>query len=145
MKKNESHPSHKLPRGLRNNNPLNIRKGNSLWQGVRKDGNDPEFLQFVSRAWGYRAAFVLLRTYICRHGVCTPQGIIERWAPAADGNQPHEYLNRVLLLSGLKADEKLNSTNRQQMTALVEAMSRVENGVTAVKEEVAEGWALYMG
>lgn len=145
MKKNESHSSQKPPRGLRNNNPLNIRKGNSLWQGVCKEGNDSEFLQFVSRAWGYRAAFVLLRTYISRHGVCTPRGIIERWAPAADGNQPDEYLNRVLLLTGLKANEKLDSTNRQQMTALVEAMSRVENGVMAVKEEVAEGWALYMG
>lgn len=51
------------PRGLRNNNPLNIRRSADLWQGLRKEQSDPEFFQFESIAWGYRAAFVVLRTY----------------------------------------------------------------------------------
>ena len=32
----------KVPRGIRNNNPLNIRKGNN-WQGERHPQTDPAF------------------------------------------------------------------------------------------------------
>ena len=47
-----------LTRGLRNNNPLNIRKGND-WQGETK-GSDPSFETFQSMAYGYRAAIKIL-------------------------------------------------------------------------------------
>ena len=50
-----------LPRGLRNNNPLNIRKGAQRWQG--QTGNDGAFCIFESMEYGYRAAFRLLHTY----------------------------------------------------------------------------------
>ena len=58
------------PRGLRNNNPLNIRitkkqlSGEGRWQGMSAAQQDPYFCQFVSMKWGWRAAFVLLtKTY----------------------------------------------------------------------------------
>ena len=51
------------PRGMRNNNPLNIRHSASRWQGVRAEQTDTAFVQFVSMAMGYRAAWRTLETY----------------------------------------------------------------------------------
>lgn len=134
-----------LPRGLRNHNPLNLRKGTFLWQGLRPRQTDPEFLQFLSPAWGYRAAFVTLRTYIDRRGADTPRRIVERWAPPADGNDTEAYLQRVTTLSGLHPDDRLSSDDETRLTALVKAMSRVENGRPAEDRHVREGWRLYRG
>ncbi len=53
-----------LPRGIRNNNPLNIRRSKDKWQGLRALQTDTAFCQFETMAYGWRAAFVLLtRTY----------------------------------------------------------------------------------
>ena len=38
-------------RGLRNNNPLNIRHSADRWRGVRKEQTDPSFVQFESMAY----------------------------------------------------------------------------------------------
>jgi len=50
----------KLPRGIRNNNPLNIRKSADKWQGLSTLQEDKEFFQFETIEWGWRAAFVIL-------------------------------------------------------------------------------------
>ena len=54
-----------IPRGLRNNNPLNIRHSADSFQGEIK-GEDKAFKTFISMAYGYRAAFVTLATYLSR-------------------------------------------------------------------------------
>ena len=51
-----------LPRGLRNNNPGNIRKNSDVFQG-EKTSSDREFKQFKSMAYGYRAIFKILLNY----------------------------------------------------------------------------------
>ncbi len=134
-----------MPRGLRNSNPLNIRRTTDLWQGLAREQTDPAFYRFTSCAWGYRAAFVVLRTYCVSRGANTPRTIIERWAPAADGNNPDLYLAHVAKRSGLEPDSPLNPYNRAHMVPLVAAMSEVENGRPAVMAHVLQGWALYMG
>ena len=53
-----------IPRGIRNNNPLNIRRNGDHFQGEVVPGSDREFKQFTSMAYGYRAAFVILGTYL---------------------------------------------------------------------------------
>lgn len=133
------------PRGLRNNNPLNIRRSADLWQGLRKEQSDPEFFQFESIAWGYRAAFVVLRTYRHRYGANTIDRIVKRWAPQADGNDTEYYIRKVAVLTGLDRNEEVDDRNMKVMTDLVAAMSRVENGVPAVPREVLAGWNLYLG
>ena len=40
-----------IPRGIRNNNPGNIRHGND-WQGISKEQPDPAFCTFVSPEYG---------------------------------------------------------------------------------------------
>lgn len=66
-------------RGLRNNNPLNIRHSADVFQGEIK-GEDKSFKTFSSMPYGYRAAFVTLATYLSR-GWNTIEKIITRWAP----------------------------------------------------------------
>lgn len=133
------------PRGLRNCNPLNLRRSADLWQGLRETQSDPQFFQFKSMAWGYRAAFVTIRTYVWRHGADTLVRIVKRWAPDADGNDSRLYLARVRALTGFAAEKKIDPLCREEMVPVVEAMSRVENGQPAVKEQVAMGWSLYLG
>ena len=51
------------PRGIRNLNPLNIRRTSTTqWQGVAEVQRDREFVTFKSMRWGIRAACCLLDT-----------------------------------------------------------------------------------
>mgnify|MGYP003533551919 FL=1 len=49
----------KQSRGIRNNNPLNIRLSADKWQGMREEQTDKAFVQFKSMAYGYRAAWII--------------------------------------------------------------------------------------
>ena len=55
-----------MSRGLRNNNPLNIRHSADCWQGVREEQTDKSVVQVESMAYGYRAAWKTLQTYYNR-------------------------------------------------------------------------------
>ena len=75
------------PRGIRNCNPLNIRKSKDQWKGLAEAQNDRAFVQFKSLEWGWRAAFYLLtRTYYHKYRLYTIRTIIRRWAPASENN-----------------------------------------------------------
>ena len=52
----------KTSRGIRNNNPLNIRRSADNWQGAREEQTDQSFVQFKSMAYGYRAAWKTLQS-----------------------------------------------------------------------------------
>ena len=100
----------KLPRGLRNNNPLNIRHSASRWQGARVEQTDKAFVQFTSMTMGYRAAWRILETYYkhfeAQHKPFTPRNIIYRWAPPNENNS-EAYLRRVCRLTNLAGNEAL--------------------------------------
>ncbi len=57
-----------LPRGYRNNNPLNLRISSSSWLGKVADNTDGVFEQFSDIRYGYRAAIKTIRNYITRYG-----------------------------------------------------------------------------
>ena len=42
-----------MKRGIRNNNPLNIRRTQTVWKGMKKEVTDKEFVEFKSMAYGY--------------------------------------------------------------------------------------------
>ena len=82
--------------GLTNRNPLNIRfSERNHWLGL-----DPArpcvkgFCRFISMAHGYRAAVVLMKTYIRHRGCDTPRRIISRWAPPSE-NRTELYVAAV--------------------------------------------------
>lgn len=132
-------------RGLRNCNPLNIRRTADLWQGLAERQPDPEFFTFRSMPWGYRAAFIVLRTYCHKYGLRTVRDIIARWAPPEDGNDTGNYIRKVCVLTGFPPDKCLNPYDPSHMAPLVAAMSRVECGVKPIMSQIKEGWSLYMG
>lgn len=104
-----------LPRGLRNNNPLNIRHSASRWQGARVEQTDKAFVQFTSMKMGYRAAWRILETYYkhfeAQHKPFTPRNIIYRWAPPEE-NDSEAYLRRVCQLTNLAGNEALVRPSR---------------------------------
>lgn len=105
---------------------------------------DRAFVQFVSNAYGYRAAFVTLRTYQQKHGLRTIAAMIGRWAPPNENNTA-AYVCRVAKGTGLAPDAHLPWTNKELMVKMVMAMTEVENGTSAVKLEVEEGYRLAFG
>lgn len=100
-----------IARGIRNNNPLNIRRTSAdQWKGMAKVQNDSSFVQFETMEWGWRAAFRLLtRTYYRKYGLKTISAIISRWAPEEDHNDTVTYIRNVCALTGLKSDESLGA------------------------------------
>lgn len=118
------------PRGLRNNNPLNIRRGNAQWQGLQPVQDDKQFCQFITPAMGFRAAFVLLRRYYVFYGLHTVAKVISRWAPPADGNDTDAYIRQVTRIANIAEDHELKDPKADPLTWLriVWAMTCVENG-----------------
>ena len=120
-----------MTRGIRNNNPLNIRHSADHWQGARIEQTDPSFVQFQSMAYGYRAAWKVLESYwkhFKRHRQpFTVQSIIHRWAPPSENNT-ESYINNVCQNSGLNADETISINDQDKLTRMVYAMSISENG-----------------
>lgn len=118
-----------VARGLRNNNPLNIRRDGQAWQGLRDEQKDKAFCQFKSMAYGFRAAFITIHTYMAKHGLCSIRQIVSRWAPLKDHNNTDAYIAVVCELTHLGMNDMLWWSNESQMLALVQAMAYVENGV----------------
>ena len=122
----------KLPRGLRNNNPLNIRRSADKWQGLRVLQEDREFFQFSEMKWGWRAAFRLLcHTYYGKYKLRTIRDIITRWAPPKE-NDTEVYIRRVTDRIGIGPDRELGdpATHPTQWMMIGIAMAIVENGTT---------------
>ena len=125
-----------MTRGIRNNNPLNIRHSADQWQGARAQQTDPDFVQFESMAYGYRAAWKILETYwnhFRNHGLSyNVRTIISRWAPPSE-NDTENYIRTVLRISGLGGMENLPQPSRkhdeERLVRLVGAMTCMECGL----------------
>lgn len=129
-----------LPRGIRNNNPLNIRIGN-VWLGEVSEPTDPDFEQFVSMEYGLRAAFVLLRRYIRHYKRTTIAQIISAWAPRNENNTTL-YIDKVVQLSGIAPDTQLKFEDAESMFKLVSAMAYVENGREIDMKKIQAGYEM---
>lgn len=116
----------KIPRGIRNNNPLNIRVGN-MWMGEVAEPTDKEFEQFINIFYGLRAGFIILKRYIERYHLCTIRKIVYRWAPPAENNTS-AYVALVVAKTGIPADQEISFADSNKMVAIVEAMCRIECG-----------------
>ena len=130
-----------MSRGLNNKNPLNIRKSAVVYKGEIVS-TDKAFKQFLSMAYGYRAAFMCLYTYEVKYGLNTIRKLINRWAPPKE-NETTVYIETVSKQSGIDADTVVSTTDEKQMLKIVSAMSFVENGVAAVEYDVLAGWKLF--
>ena len=123
-----------MTRGIRNNNPMNIRRSTSLWMGKVRNGTDREFEQFHEMWQGLRAAMYLLTRYHRDYHWHTLKAIISHWAPASDGNNVEAYVGYVE--SQIKGLER----TRQSLYKLVKAMCHVESQYRPKTKELDKAW-----
>lgn len=122
----------KEPRGIRNNNPLNIRKGCN-WYGERHPQVDRDFEEFESMELGIRAALVLLRNYITGYNgrsakFNTIRKIVRRWAPPIE-NATQRYIDFVCKKTGFDQNQVIWFSDRKAMISICRAMAFVECGL----------------
>lgn len=126
----------KIVRCIRNNNPLNIRRGTARWKGMSMRDDDEDFEQFETMAYGWRAAFILLgRTYYEKYHLNTIQKIISRWAPACE-NKTDAYMMYVSINVGINECDPLPSPKLAPAIwmRIAWAMFEVEAGRKAANE-----------
>lgn len=133
-----STPSTRTPRGIRNNNPLNIRIGNT-WLGEVPNPTDSDFEQFVHVKYGLRAGFCILRRYIRRYKRNTVRKIVTAWAPSTENNT-ERYIQLVCKFGCLEADAEIRFEDSLTMCNLVQAMARVEVGETIPLQVIEDAY-----
>ena len=123
-----------MTRGIRNNNPGNIRHGSNKWQGASPEKTDASFVTFLSPEYGIRALAVLVKNYMIKHKLDTITGIISRWAPSNE-NDTTSYINSVAKKTGFKPNEKLTPTP-DTLIKLAKAIIHHENGIQPYHDEL---------
>lgn len=116
-----------LPRGLRLNNPGNIRRSSIAWKGQAQP-TDPDFVSFTSSHYGLRALALELLSYYRYHGLNTVRGLINRWAPPTDDNDTPAYVLDVAQRCGVKSDAPIKVDDPVMLARLCAAVTHHENG-----------------
>lgn len=122
----------KLTRGLRNNNPGNIREGkgdSNQWVGERATDDDPAFEEFTSLPYGIRAATVLFRNYQRLYGLNTIAQLIGKWAPPNENNTA-QYIAQMEEWTGIPANAPID-LNGPAIYPFLRGVFRKENGMLA--------------
>lgn len=125
------------PRGIRNNNPGNIRWGDN-WQGLipNQQRTDPAFCQFSEPRFGIRAMAVVLLNYrsktgmpgIGAPGIDTVREVISRWAPPKE-NDTEAYIASVAQALAVHPDNHIDLTDGGTLRCIVSGIIRHENGM----------------
>lgn len=113
-------------RGIRNNNPGNIRHGDK-WQGLAENQTDSSFCMFTSPEYGIRALAKVLLNYQNKYGLDTVRQIINRYAPENE-NDTGAYIDSVAGQLGILPDDKINLADKVTLLILIKAIIRHENG-----------------
>lgn len=139
----QTNNNHRSPRGVQNNNPLNIRyvKRNN-WRGRRKVKADPNFEEFDTLLYGFRAAFILLNKYMNVYGCCTIDSIINRWAPESDNNNPELYASTVSGWIKFPSYQTFEFFDWPVVIPLMLAMAKYENGVSFNRDIAVEAYIM---
>jgi hypothetical protein len=126
-----------IPRGIRNNNPGNIRLGDN-WQGMKENQSDGSFVQFKEAKYGIRAMTRILDNY-AKRGVVYLADIILTWAPPSE-NDTRAYIAHVEQLTGLYGNQRVT---REHYPKLIDAIIKHENGIQPYSvATIEEGIAL---
>lgn len=126
----------KPTRGERNNNPGNIDRNNTKWQGMLEDqSKDPRFIVFSDPVWGIRALAKVLLTYHRKYEIDTVKGFIERWAPPGENNTKG-YVAHVARMLSVDENFPIDVTDPTTLKALTVAIINHENGRCIYKDEL---------
>ena len=120
-------------RGIRNNNPGNIRHGDK-WEGLSDIQSDSSFCVFQSPVYGIRAMAKILLNYQNKYHLDTIEDIIARWAPPNE-NDTQSYIKSVSAAVGVLPDDEISLNNKNVMMSLIKAIIKHENGEQPYSEE----------
>ena len=131
-----------VSRGIRNNNPLNIRiiKG-TVWAGQvpQEQQTDDAFVQFTDPVYGIRAGARILTNYYKR-GLHTVTQIIDQWSPPNENNS-QAYIDDVCQDCSVGQDDPLSWPSA--LLPLIKAMINHEEGSQPYTEDqIKKGIAL---
>tara|TARA_B100000686_G_scaffold296912_1_gene328828 strand:+ start:1206 stop:1793 length:588 start_codon:yes stop_codon:yes gene_type:complete len=124
---NEKDKHSKLPRGIRNNNPGNIRHSKDVWQGQSKTQTDSAFVQFNDPVYGLRALMKLVLNYQRKYGLNSVKKIIDRWAPPVENNTD-AYITNVAQHMGVKPTTPIDLEDHTTLIRLAKHITLHENG-----------------
>lgn len=115
----------KTSRGIRNNNPGNLRISENAWQGKVPvaQNTDGAFEQFISPEYGIRALFIDLRSKINR-GLNTIDKIMHVYAPTNENNTI-AYITAIENMTGIGRNKTITVN---EIPAIIPAIIKVENG-----------------
>lgn len=134
-----------VPRGIRNNNPLNIRKGNN-WKGERKVQTDKAFEEFETLQYGLRAGLKLIRNQISGFNGSRPKfntigKLIKVWAPPSE-NQTLRYVDFVCQAVGKQPFDIIREDDQKLICDIARAMAFVECGQWIDIDQFESAWFL---
>ena len=125
-----------VTRGVRNNNPGNIRWSADQWLGlVRKEQRtDSSFCQFTDPKFGIRALGIVLLNYrkkkgqagVGDEGIDTIHEIINRWAPSSENNT-NAYIESVAKYCKVSSTAPIDMLNKDFFAKLITAIIKHEN------------------
>ena len=118
-------------RGIRNNNPGNIRHSSAKWDGLTAEKLDKDFCTFIEMKYGCRALMKLLKTYVTSNKLNTVRGIITRYAPSNENNT-NAYIQSVCKTLDVGPDEKLNFSILNTYLLVAKAIAKHECGKDAL-------------
>lgn len=121
----------KLTRGVRNNNPGNLRITNIPWRGKvpARENTDGDFEQFrdadgvPGHVWGLRALYMDIRGDALRDGLNTVAKLITSYAPPTENNTA-AYIAAVAKAVGKPATAQLTADD---LPAVLKAIVAHEN------------------
>ena len=127
----------KLPRGIRNKNPGNIKLGTD-WDGLAAEQTDPTFCIFDEAVMGIRALMRILLTYRFTHNKKNIDSIIRRWAPPSE-NDTEAYIKFVAKRMEIEPMAMIDNSIEGYLP-LVKSIIQMEHGMQAYDDElIVEG------
>lgn len=121
-------------KGIRLNNPGNIERTSTRWQGMSEDQTkDQRFIEFKHPKWGIRAIARILITYqddrraVDGSRIDTVKEIISRWAPPFE-NPTEDYARYVRNMIELSEGDTVDVHSYRVISRMVKAIIHFENG-----------------
>jgi hypothetical protein len=108
------------PRGLRNNNPGNVRAAKGM-KWMHQTGEDEAgFCTFDDPVWGIRVIAMIWQNYQYYHGFTCLRQYVSRWAPPSE-NKTDAYLAYMATELGVDSDGPFDPCNKpvKGLTALI--------------------------
>lgn len=125
------------PRGIRNNNPGNIDRNKTVWEGMAGEQSDTRFITFESPEYGIRAMARIIRNYERKYKLRTIEQIVSRWAPPSENNT-NAYIQNVSRHLNISPQSPLNLNDNALLGQLIKAIIQHENGGDYYSDQVIQ-------